>query len=70
MYNNIVENGNSGIGITVTSTQTTSSSNKLQNIKISQGVNNSTTARTISHNTVNDTFQTVYQNANSTVVNV
>ena len=68
VYYIIVENGNKYINIT--STQTTSSSNKLMNFTISQGVNNTTTVKTISHDTVNDTFQTVYQPANSQVISV
>lgn len=75
MYYNIVENGNTFI--TVTSAQTTSSSSPLKNITIAQGVNNATSAgtnnanvKTISHNTVNDTFRTVYQSADSQTVNV
>lgn len=68
MYYNIVENGNQKI--TVSSTATTSSSSVLRNITISQGVNNSTSTKTINHNTVNDAFKTTYQNSNSTVVNV
>ena len=53
---------NSGLprNITITSTQTTSDSNVLGNFTITQGVNNSYTTKTISHNTVNDTFRTVY----------
>ena len=66
--NNIFENGNHHI--TLTSTQTTSSSSKLCNIKICQGVNNTTTTKTISHNTVNDTFQTEYKAANSQIITV
>lgn len=58
MYFNIVENGNQYI--TVTSTKTTSSSNILRNFTISQGVNNTTTTKTISHDTVKDTYQTIY----------
>ncbi len=72
MYYNIVENGNKYI--TVTSTQSTSSSSKLRNFTIAQGVNNDVVSesqrKTISHNTVNDTFKTTYQNANSKTVNV
>ena len=67
-YHIIVENGNQYINIT--STQTTSGSSLLRNITIAQGVNNTNTVKTISHNTVNDTFQTVYQPANSKVINV
>ena len=68
MDNNIVENGNTYI--TVTSTQTTSSSLVLTNFTIAQGVNNTASRKTISHNTTNDTFKTTYQNANSKTVNV
>ena len=68
MQYNIVENGNQYIGIT--STQTTSSANVLQNITIAQGVNNTNTEKTISHNSVNDAFKTTYQAAASTVVDV
>ena len=65
---NIVENGNTYI--TVTSTQTTSSSLVLRNFTIAQGVNNTRTRKTISHDTTNDTFKTTYQNANSKAFNV
>ena len=72
MYYNIVENGNKYI--TVTSTETTSSNQLLRNFTIAQGVNsnalNEQQRKTISHNTVNDTFKTTYQNANSKTVNV
>ena len=68
MKYNIVENGNNNI--TVTSIQTTSSSLALRNFTIAQGVNNTTTRKTISHDTTNDTFKTTYQNANSKAVNV
>ena len=71
MHYNIVENGNKYI--TVTSTQSTSSSSKLRNFTIAQGVNNGVSEgerKTISHNTVNDTFKTTYQNANSKTANV
>ena len=63
-----MENGNKYI--TVTSTKTTGSSQVLRNFTIAQGVNNTTQVKTISHNTVNDTFKTTYQNANSKTVNV
>lgn len=66
MYDNIVENSNAYI--TVTSTQTTSSSLVLRNFTIAQGVNNTASRKTISHNTTNDTFKTTYQNANSKAV--
>ena len=71
MFYNIVENGNKYI--TVTSTETTGSSQVLRNFTIAQGVNNGVSEgerKTISHNTVNDTFKTTYQNANSKTVNV
>ena len=68
VYYIIVENGNKYIDIT--STQTTSSSNKLMNFAISQGVNNTSTRKTISHNSVNDAFKTTYQSADSEIVNI
>ena len=67
-YYVIVENGNQYI--TLTSTKTTGSSNLLRNITIAQGVNNTTTNKPISHNTVNDTIKTTYQPANSVVNNI
>ena len=63
----IVESGN--VGITLTSTQTTSQASQLQNIHIALGTNMSG-SKTISHNTVGDTFKTTYQNTNSDVVDV
>ena len=71
MQNNIIENGNTYI--TVTSTQTTSVSSTIRNFTIAQGVNNAASEnqrKTISHNTTNDTFRTIYQNASSQTVNV
>ena len=69
MWYNIIESGN--INITITSDDvTTSSSNLLRNITIAQGVNNTTTVKSISHNTANDTFKTIYQNAASRAANV
>lgn len=68
MEHNIIENGNTYI--TVTSTQTTSVSSIIRNFTIAQGVNNATSEKTISHNTTNDTFRTIYQNASSQTVNV
>ena len=64
----IIEDGNKYISIT--STKTTSSSNILQNFTVAQGVNNTTTRKTISHNTVNDTFQTIYKPVNSVEVSI
>ena len=40
------------------------------NFTIAQGINNTETVKTISHDTVNDTFKTTYQPANSVVVNI
>lgn len=65
---NTIENGNTYI--TVTSDVTTSSVYHLRNITIAQGVNNTTTVKTISHPTANNTFKTIYQNAASRAVNV
>lgn len=59
----IVESGN--MNMTITSTQTTSSVNILRNFKIAQGVNNTGITKTISHDTVNDAFQTIYKHVNS-----
>ena len=63
----IIEGWN--VGITLTSNKTTSYSSYLQNILIALGTNLSG-SKTISHNTVGDTFKTTYQNANSDVVDV
>ena len=73
MFYNIVENGNKYI--TVTSSHATTSSNQvLRNFTIAQGVNNDAVSESqrkkISHDTVNDTFKTTYQNANSKTANV
>ena len=56
--------------INLTSTQTTSPNATLTRITIAQGTNNTTTVKTISHNTLNDTFRTVYQPVNSVTVSV
>ena len=64
----VIENGNQKI--TITSNKTTSSSAYLQNFLIALGVNNSNNTKTISHNSVGDAFRTVYQNENSTSVDV
>ena len=66
--NNIIENSNTHIYLDTT--QTTSSSNYIQNVTIAQGVNETYSYKTISHNTVNDTFRTVYQPANSQIISV
>ena len=55
-----IESGNTWT--TVTSSATTSSSNYLQNIVVCSGVNSSGTAKTITHPTLNDNFQTIYRN--------
>ena len=62
----IIENGNRYI--TLNSNSTASSSNKLQNITIAQGYNNTDSKVNITHPTFNDTFKTTYQNPNSKVV--
>jgi len=64
----VIESGNSYI--ILTSTQTPTQSTPLRNITIAQGVNNTTPYKTISHNTLNDTFRTVYQPTDSRVVSV
>lgn len=64
----IIENGNKKI--TLTSSQTTTGSRPLRNITIAQGVNNTDTTKTISHNTLNDTFRTTYVATNSVEVQV
>ena len=58
-WNIIIEGCNQRI--TLSSTQTTSSASILRNIKITQGVNNSNQRLTISHDTLNDKYQTVYR---------
>jgi hypothetical protein len=65
---NIIENGNQYIHFKTN--KTTSSSNYIQNVKIVQGVNNSNTYKTITHTTVNDTHQTIYQPADSSTITV
>lgn len=64
----IVECGNQKI--TLTSTQSPTNSNPLCNITIAQGVNNSDTTKTISHDTLNDNFQTIYKPVNSVEISV
>lgn len=64
----IVENGNQYIYLDCSAT--TSSSAYFQNVKIAQGVNNTTTYKTITHTTAGDTFQTIYKPANSVEVSV
>lgn len=64
----LIENGNQKI--TITSNKTTSSSAYLQNFLIALGVNNSNNTKTISHNSVGDTFQTIYRPANSQIISV
>ena len=59
--------------LTLTSNQTTSSSNELKYIKVCQGVGRGTAKAgrvTISHDTVNDDFLTEYKPVNSVIVNV
>lgn len=59
--------------LTITSTQTTSAAAPLRFIKICQGVGRGKAEAgrvTISHDTVNDDFQTEYKPVNSVIVNV
>ena len=66
-----IEDGNSYI--TITSSKITGAEALLRNFTIAQGVNNGideSQRKTISHDTVNDTFKTTYQNAASTTVSV
>jgi hypothetical protein len=63
-----IESGNKYIDLT--STQTTSDSNWIQNITVAKGTNTTTTVKTISHDTLNNAFKTTYQNSNSAIVNV
>lgn len=67
-YGCIIETGNRYI--TLTSTKTPTINSPLRNITISQGVNNTNVMKTISHNTIGDTFRTVYQPINSVTVSV
>lgn len=66
--NIIFENGN--ININLTCSQTTSSSSKCQNILVALGVNNTTTAKTITINAVNQTNRTVVRSAADTEITV
>ena len=68
VYYIIVENGNQYINIT--STASTSSAAPLRNFTIAQGVNNTETTKTISHNTTKDTFKTTYQPVNSQIISI
>ena len=65
---NIVENANQYIYIDVTGT--TTSNSPYRNVKICQGVNNTTTYKTITDSNVGQTFQTVYQPASSQTINI
>ena len=56
--------------IYLTSSQNTGYGNELTNITIAKGTNTTSSNKTISHNTLNDTFHTTYQNSNSQIVNV
>lgn len=42
----------------------------IRNIKIAQGVNNTTTLKTIVHQTSNDEYQTIYKSANSQIITI
>jgi hypothetical protein len=67
-YYNIIENGNQYL--TIDCTQTTSASAQCQNIKIAQGVNNSTTPKTLTVDVVNNAYQIEFKPANSEVRSV
>ena len=58
--------------VDITTSATTSNSNWLQNITIAQGVRgtSASTRKVITHGTLNDTFRTTYQPANSQTVSV
>ena len=64
----IVENGNQYIYLNCSAT--TSSSSYFQNVKIAQGVNNTSSYKTITHTTAGDTFQTVYKPINTKEISV
>ena len=49
---------------------TENSSSPCRNIRIAQGVNNTTTWKTITDTNVNQTYQTIYQPANSKIISV
>ena len=68
-YSNIVvEPGNKYIYLYCSAT--TSSSTPYRNVTIEQGVNNTTTWKTITDTNVNQTFTTTYQPANSQIITV
>jgi len=63
--------GRNNKGLLITSNQTTSSSNIIKTLNIGSSINNSElNIKTISHNSVNDDFETTYQNANNQIINV
>lgn len=66
--NIIVENGNKYIDLS--SIQTPTSHSALCNITIAQGVNNTTTRKTITHPTIGDAFQTIYKSQGSQEIEV
>ena len=74
IYGVMIENSNDYI--TLTSTETTDNSKHLRGIRIAQNANppliggGTPITKTISHNTVNDTFITVYQGTGSTNVTI
>lgn len=67
--NIIIENGNQYIDLDVAEPGTTVNS-RLRNITIAQGVNNTTTLKTIIHTSTADTYQTIYKSANSQYITV
>ena len=68
--NNVFE---TNIHLNIRTTQTTSSSNLIRNNFFALGINNSSAVadiKTITIDTLNATYKTTYQNANSTTVSV
>lgn len=68
MFN--IEVGACNYYISITTSQTPTSSNLLQNLIIKPGVNMSSTIKNISHDTLGDTILTTYKPANSVEISV
>ena len=68
--NTTVESGNRYISLSVPSGTETNQDNILRNITIACGVNGTDTLKVIEHQTLNDTFKTTYQPANSQTISV
>jgi hypothetical protein len=64
----IIESGNRNIYLNPTGT--TAASAYYQNVKISQGINNTNTYKTITDPNVGQTYQTIYKTSNDTEINV